>query len=786
MMTRRTRRWTNPAIDRLEARRTPSQAGIVGGMSPPTDFPLFSRPQLSTTPADGSSIEAADSPSALILHMGAPAGLFWFDHGVELREVAADGSEAAVVKQDGWGWPIIAGDTVTLALPTKLDAGRYRIVLLGGSGLAFTYSQDRWDATRDHSVAEFDVKPAAAAIDLGRIGPSLTTVSGSLDDSTAAADSFQIHLAEGTALWRLALQVDAGRIGSGLVSGLAVHDAEGRQVASVSAGSGLPTDFPDDPYLFAGLAPGDYTVVVSKEAGTTGGAYRLNLTATRVAAPTRVSSFDLDRPEAGPSAFTIAFSSAIDPMRLRSDAVSVVDAAGAIHAVKLESVNEGLTTARFVLLDPLPAGSYRLVVGNDRPLADLIGRSPVAEGLPAGTLASWTVSADEAGKGASPRPGDLLASGALDLGPGEALEIPITLGDGESLVLSMHPLSGATRVEVIGGPDGAVVLTDGTDVGSRDLWVRPGAGSFVIRIVSAGDRPLAGSWSLAKATTPEASLVARAVGSRGAIGLALGEGADSSQPSPPSSTTVETPRRSLASTGIGPLAKTAARSESGPSPWAYGAGSTPVGRPTATGDAVAPVGPATPGGTSSLAWDGNVASAAGSSLVLSARRDADDGAPNGPAGTPEDAEAAPTRDERIARAAVDVDADGDDDALARAERVAAAILGRLEWMLERPTAADVPASDLDAVALAEAADPSASGSDGKVQRSALDLPFTVLFVTAATFQLRRATRRWWNRRKLAPEAAGDNRSATSRPLLRGPRFMAPVAGRPRIAGPRRG
>lgn len=780
MTTRRSRKWSGQAIDRLESRRTPSLAieGLAG-LSPLADVPIFAQPRLTTTPADGSTIEAADAPSALVFNLGGPAQLLWSDDGVELRRVAADGSEATVVGAGSWSPTTFNADgTVRLSLPAKLDPGRYRIVLVGGTGLAFTYAQGRWDPMSDRSIAEFQVKAPAASVDLGVVGPKALGATGVLDGSTDF-DAFRIRLGDDAALWRLALQVDSGRVGSGLAAGLAVYDANGREVASAPAGSQFPSANPNDPYLFAGLPPGDYVVVVSKSDKSPGGAYRLEAAADPVVEPTRVASFALDRSDAGPAGFTIDFTSPIDPMRLRSDAIYVVDGSGSRHAVRLASVGEGLTRARFEFLHSLPAGEYRLVVAGDRPLADLIGRTPVAVGLPSGTLAAWSVSTAEEGPEVKPAPVAVIASGPIRLVPGSVLEIPIVVAPDQSLILEASLTSGAVQVELIGGPDGPVTLTDGAASRGMELWIRPGAGTFVLRIVSAGKTIVLGTWALRPSAMSDDSLVAAAIGNRGAIGLRM---AEPSQPAPPTSPGPQETRSA-------PEARTSAampgRYEQGPSPWAYRARSSPIGKPTSTREAVGPIGPTAPGGRSAVA--SSVPSGfPGASLIPSAGCQADDGAPRGPAGLPEVVVATPAGDEQVVRATADADAD--DSALERAERVAGSVMRGLRWLLDRPEGADSPAGDVDALALAraEAADPGADGSEGKVQRSALDLPFTVLFVTASTFHLRRATRRWWNGRKLAADAASQARSIGPKPLFRGPRLMTSGRAASRPSAPRRG
>lgn len=566
MTMRRSRKWRGQAIDRLESRRTPSLGlELIAGLGPPVDSPPSIQPRLATTPADGSSFEAADAPSALVFDLGGPADLLWSDSSVALRRVADDGSETTVFEPGDWGRATFNADgTVALALPAKLDAGRYRIVLVGGGGLAFTYAQGRVDPMADRTVAEFEVKPPAASIDLGVVGPGGRGATGVLGGQTDF-DAFRIRLTDEAALWRLAVQVNAGRIGSGLIAGLTVYDANGREVASVPVGSYVPSEYPNDPYLFAGLPPGDYVVVVSKSSGSQGGAYKLEMAADPVVEPTRVASFTLDRSDAGPMGFKIELSSPIDPTRLRSDAVYVVDASGTKHAVRLVSVDAGLTGARFQFLDSPPAGDYRLEIASDLPLADLIGRTPLADGLPGGTLAAWSLSDEEAGLPVAPDLVSVVASGSLGLAPATVLEIPIVVGADRSLVLHARLTSGAGRVELV-GPDGSRILAD--DMGSQgmDLWIRPGEGAFVVRIVSVGTATLSGTWTLTPAAVNDELLVARAMGSQGAIGLRMAE------PQPglpgPDATNPEGPPRSRSSDEAAGRGAGAGRSELGPSPWA--------------------------------------------------------------------------------------------------------------------------------------------------------------------------------------------------------------------------
>lgn len=782
MKTRRSRKWSGRAIEGLEPRRNPSTAtAAAAAWSGPADFPIFEAPKLSTTPADGAVFESADAPSTLTFHLGGPAVVFWSGAGgVHLRRVSEDGSETILDSSD-WGPAQLTGDSATLALPAGLPAGRYRIVILGGSSLAFIYSQQRQDPMEDRVIAEFQVKPRTD-VDLGIAGSVVRGVTGTLEGSKSDA-SYRIHLPKGVALWRLALQLDAGRIGSGLIAGITVFDADGRQVASGSVGSDFKGDHPNDPYLFAGLPPGDYIVVVSKSAAMSGGGFRLNVAADPVKGPTRVTSFKPERSIGGVNGFTIGFDSAIDPTRLRSDSVHIVDASGSRYAFRLVSVGDGLTSARFESLSPLPAGNYRLVAAGDRPIADLIGRLPVANSLPAGVLAAWTVKPGEAGTagGGDTRPA--VVAGSLDLKPGAVLEIPIVLGPKDSLLLVSKLKSGTMRIEVI-GRDGLKVVHQGTDSPATELWINPGEGSYILRIISVGDSPLAGSWSLNPTPIRDESIVARAVGSQGMIGLRLSEGTGEVSPAAPS----PAPR--------GASQPAAGRSELGPSPWAYGSGSTPIGRPISTADAVTPVGPTTADGLTSVAWAQGNASAEGVSFILSVGGRGDEGAPR-EAGSPKASETTPGRtgavDGEVARTGPDGDSIADDGALERAERVAEAVMGGLRWIVGRPAGDDpdvrVEATDGGLLAQAAPAPREVDGSEGKVQRSALDLPFTVLLVTASTFHLRRATRRWWGRRKLAADAirpAGQPPYPAPKTLFRGPRRMTPAGEASRPKAPRRG
>ena len=314
--------------------------------------------------------------------------------------VAPDGSEAPVGA--GASLSEAAGSdpwTIVLTPGSPLGPGHYRLDLLGGSPLAASPGVDQ-------PVDDFTITPPpgsgiASAVELGSPVSAVATASGSLHlaDNPGAVDYYRVELPQGH-FWRLGAEVDAGRIGSPLLSSLAVYDAQGR---AISTNDEWSPDHPNDPYVFLGLNPGVYYIGVSGRhdlpAGTppAGGAFRLQVVADPADAATTVvsSSLDFADPTEGvATGLTLRFSGAMDESAMAGDPsglIELVDGSGRAWGASEVSYNGPQATATFVFDRSLPAGHYTVVLAGQGGLVDLIGRPPVAPGLPAGELARFTV-----------------------------------------------------------------------------------------------------------------------------------------------------------------------------------------------------------------------------------------------------------------------------------------------------------------------------------------------------------------------------------------------------------
>lgn len=394
----------SPALEPLEQRQVLS-AGLPTGLVLPSGADLGGPARgaslqdlIATTPGDRTVLTTAEAPDAVILHLSRAAVIAWTDGGVTLHKVA-DGAVSPVVNEQDPPKAIVdrSNQTVTIPLGQSLGPGRYRIVLEGGeAALSRFLWNGSWDYMEDQTLAEFEVAsdrgPVDSAVDAGTIGPAARNFLGSLAASGDRA-LYQITLGADQPLWRLGLQLDAQRIGSGLWATLTVHDAQGDIVASSEGRRGLASAA-DDPHLFVALRPGTYYVGVSMVEGSgRSGAYRLAMAADPATEPTRVTGFAIDWSQGAPTGFTITFSDAIAPDSLEAaDApLFAVDEEGQIHRAYLTAVDGGLRRLSFAFDGPLPAGQHRLFLAGEGALVDLIGRAPVAQGRSPGVLASWTI-----------------------------------------------------------------------------------------------------------------------------------------------------------------------------------------------------------------------------------------------------------------------------------------------------------------------------------------------------------------------------------------------------------
>ena len=103
----------------------------------------------------------------------------------------------------------------------------------------------------------------ASAVDLGTIGSTETIHSDVLDLASDPGHVlyYKINVAPGHH-WRLGVAITTEQTSNSLASALSLFDAEGKLIPTDN--EGLPGDV-NDPYLFAGLAPGTYYVGVSAQ-----------------------------------------------------------------------------------------------------------------------------------------------------------------------------------------------------------------------------------------------------------------------------------------------------------------------------------------------------------------------------------------------------------------------------------------------------------------------------------------------------------------------------------------
>jgi len=449
---------------------------------------------VNVSPGDGAALPTSNPPTTIVARLDAKIINDWRNGDIALYRLEADGSITSIFDRER---PPDAttdrvNNTVTIPLDGALGPGRYRIALRGGAdSFSRLISDGSWDYLEDQTLAEFEVVEQGvgfdSAVDAGTVGAIPRSFAGSLKSSGDMA-FYKITLGVDQPLWRLGLQVDAKRVGSGLLATLTVYDAQGNRVAASEGRRGLASA-PDDPYLFVGLQPGTYYVGVSAARGRqSSGDYRLGIVADPVEAPTRVIDFALDWTQGAPTGFTITFSDAISPDSLAAAGASLfaVDDRGGIHPAFLTAADGGLRRLSFVFDQPIPAGGYRLVSPSGGGLADLIGRAPVADGQPLGGLASWTVAPHRPSGGpSSPAmdPGNWLDSAHLEslidnaVGPGGALSLRFGVGRGGGTAPPNNPDPVFGRSDPAVGSAAAELPSSFVGVLDSDLVGRPAAWS---------------------------------------------------------------------------------------------------------------------------------------------------------------------------------------------------------------------------------------------------------------------------------------------------------------------
>ncbi|WP_165228455.1 copper resistance protein CopC [Aquisphaera insulae] len=524
---------------------------------------------LIASPADHSRLTAP--ASEIRVSFPDTIDYLWTDGDIRLDVVAPDGS-AAPYFGIGEMPPATfdpSGTTATIALDSPLPAGRYRIVLAGGSLESMIFSGGLWDDSSDQILSDFTVATQGAtlddATDMGTIGSQVVSLSDSLDlTALPNVKLYKVTLAPGHS-WRLGVQVDAQSIGSRLLPALSLFDSAGNVLATRDIGTGRPIAT-NDPYLFAGLGAGTYYIGISgagnlpgtdggydpiegslgiRGMAQPGGDFRLDVVADPTDSPTRVTGWSLhweDSLDPSPTTLTVAFSGPIDPHSLLTDRpLVVVDSAGRKWPLVAIGYNEPLSQVTFAFGERLPAGSYTLV-DPEGGLVDLTGERPVAAGLPAGSLATWTVASRSTPAGA----GDLGVAWPSGHGLSTGLQVPA--GQSRTLRVVIPVADLYSIAAVVNG--GEVRITKGGEGGTPEdvaidpetgmsfVFLRPGVYLFTFQAV--GGEAASIDWQINGLPLSPESLVNNGIGQTSALSLRITGTADGglSAANPPTLATV--------------------------------------------------------------------------------------------------------------------------------------------------------------------------------------------------------------------------------------------------------
>ncbi len=385
------------------------------------------------------------------------------------------------------------GLSLSITLGAPLAPGPYRIVVPAGVPLQ-SLDGTMLAPENDLVLGDFSIsahQPGVTltdALDLGTLGASVLTTPGSLDftSNPAAVGLYRFELAPGPDLWQFGVDV-VGDVN--LATSLTIFDHEGTPIATQALAR---FGFPNDTFLFKGLAPGSYYVGVSGagnlggqpggydvrtgDPGTTrqalpGGAFSLQAVATPVDAPTRAIDFRLLRPDPldqTPVGFTIQFSSAVQVKASTAGAIAplvLVDAQGATQGLVLTDFDETQALLTYRFAQPLAPGVYRVLVPTDGGLIDLADRTPRADDPTATDLAHFVLEAADGGPKASPH--DLgLVYPARPASEGR----PITIApDGPVSVRFVVAQPGLYALQTQGSAAGLSLNLIGPDESSRTL-----------------------------------------------------------------------------------------------------------------------------------------------------------------------------------------------------------------------------------------------------------------------------------------------------------------------------
>ena len=758
-----------------------------------------------TDPASGAVL--TQSPTALTLTFNTAFDPFSLSSAAvdfELDQVNADGTTTPVDSSflnepDDLFAPT---DTLVLSLSEALPAGEYQLTLLGTSGIAEPDGTPLIYGGVNQVLTDFTIQPVgavssnhpqgvslSAATDLGVVGSTTIVTAGTLDflSNPFAVSLDQVTLAPGH-FWRLGAAISSFRDGGTLMTDLTLFNAQGQVIKTSTTG---PSDFPEDPYLFAGLAPGTYYIGVSDIGNIPGqpggydpatrtpgtvpatqpsGSFQLSLVANPISTPTQLLGFELNRADplsSTPTGFTLAFNGPLDPTTLVGTTgtiytgLEVVDQSGKVWGVAPLSLDEATAQYTFLFNDHLPAGTYRLVVPAQGGITDLAGLTPVAPGEPAGVLATWKVAAT-----APPaNPNDL---GALLPGTGMITpDQPVVIDHGAVTLRFVVTYPGTYTLDetstggplalVRDGPDGVVTLTPGLPGQNTTILMDLTPGIYALEMIATGSEPVSVSYwlsvpkisadSFSGSSGPALNLTLIAPATSGFNSNASGASSGADPFSASSTSTTAAPASStptsIGSTTTGSDAASASASahvSTAVTGLLVTLGNSLVGLPNEEAAHIGAVGPGTETGTTALALN-SPGLLQGISYGFTTTGQA---MSTGDVVTPGATEPITTEgalvDTTVQRAARDLD----EYALADSEWLSQVVNTVARWF--RPSLADDPVPNLEETPeLIALMRDDLSRESGRVEEAQIGSPLGIVFVSAMAVRLQYPVRRWVGR-----------------------------------------
>lgn len=572
MITSTHRSGMRPRCEGLEARRLLTATDLIAPeltLTPPDEFwlgnweldvPAFSfLGVLGGLPADGT---VTDQPvDQLGVHFDRPIDPFTIGNDLVLTSVQPDGSEQAVELQ---GVSRVSPDDpalVVLPLDQPLGPGHYRLFLASWSfpsGLDGSFYFN--ETGTDRLLADFTVEAAGSALDsaveLQLFEGPTTSAAGSLDFAANPHDValFRFTLPADQPLWNVGLELAATRLGGSLHAALAIFDEAGAPIATATLGR---ADFPDDPFLFAGLAPGTYYVGVSAaenrpgqpggydlasgDPGTTtsqaGGAFELNVRIVRAGPPAHVLGFALDYADpidSTPTGFRIQFAG---PIQLGpegaaqgshvEDTLEVVDRSGRGYAIAGVAYDESQSLLTYLFCEELPPGVYFVRTPDHGGLTDLAGRQPVGAGRNNGALVSFRVPPKSINANANdlgtlyPIHSEESQTIAIELQPGEQAQVRYVVASTNSIRYLFDWSGAGLDIELL-GPSGSTAAVDPGQPGfpqTRLQYQRPGV--YLLNLTATGDAPIRLALTISTQSASYESLLLNGVGQGPALNLQL-------------------------------------------------------------------------------------------------------------------------------------------------------------------------------------------------------------------------------------------------------------------------